>query len=366
MTHGSSLIAALTLVLAWNPPATAEEPSAEARLGEVVAAYRGLAAYADRGAVTLDYRRGGEPATLGVEVPLRFVRSDRMLWDAKGVTAIAAGPGGKTAVNPFLASPFSPFVADGFLGRRDPGPIAEMRTTPTPPDVRQVELLQLAGPILLETLATLMVEPEALERVRDRSQGLRCEPDRDLDGRPAWIVAMQPMVQAPVVRIWIDPESKLIRRMDMTLPKEPSEPEDDPLGDAVAAWSSGPVATDRDAVLAELDAATADLLARTAPVEPFPPPTPPVPTKALPGAPFPVAPSKSAPAAQAPVAPSKAAPTGFAPAPGEAAPMVAVSLLVVAPAPQAAPAFVSSQSSMFRRLYCRIYPQNCRPASPPS
>ena len=201
--------------------------------------------------------------------PSRFVTRSRCdtcdpngcSWDAT-VTSIAADRAGVTVVNADLTSPFTAFVARDFLGRPQPPPPTRVTVTPQPPDEILTQLLQLAGPTLLETLATLMSSPDAASLIRTRFSSLQDKPDRMLDGRPAWVVVMQPRVQAAPVAIWIDPATKLVRRVEMILPRDPTARDDD-LGDATLSWSSGSVVTDPDKVMAELEAATRDRLAQT-------------------------------------------------------------------------------------------------------
>ena len=371
VSTGIGCVWAIGLFCVFSGNAAAQPPSgsppqsatAEARLRAVADAYQKLTAYADRGELVLAYRQGNTPQSIRDEVPLRYVRSERVLWDAT-VTSIAADRAGVTVVNADLTSPFTAFVARDFLGRPQPPPPTRVTVTPQPPDEILTQLLQLAGPTLLETLATLMSSPDAASLIRTRFSSLQDEPDRMLDGRPAWVVVMQPRVQAAPVAIWIDPATKLVRRVDMILPRDPTARDDD-LGDATLSWSSGSIVTDPDKVMAELEVATRDRLAQTversAPVLAWR--NPPVPSKSLPPVPSKTLPIPS-PVPPAPQAPAKAAPVSVVPNSrddrGGGLPVIAVSLLIVQPSGQtAAPNYVTRRGSLFRIFYCRLYPQDC-------
>src|SRR5271157_2114210 len=109
------------VVAAQEPTRASGESAAEGRLNEVAAAYQKLVAYADQGELVLSYRQGDTPRSIRLAVPLRYVRSERMLWDAM-FTGIAADREWVTVVNPNLTLPFDGLVATDFLGRPEPPP----------------------------------------------------------------------------------------------------------------------------------------------------------------------------------------------------------------------------------------------------
>ena len=82
---------------------SASDPSALERLREVAAAYRGLAAYTDEGALSLTFEQGGQPRALTLKTPLRFRRPGRLVWDGE-ITAVIAEGDRVIEVNPGLAA----------------------------------------------------------------------------------------------------------------------------------------------------------------------------------------------------------------------------------------------------------------------
>jgi len=62
---------------------------AQARLEAVAQACQKLNAYADEGVLKLSYQKGATALTISADVPLRFLRSERMVWGT-AVTGMAA------------------------------------------------------------------------------------------------------------------------------------------------------------------------------------------------------------------------------------------------------------------------------------
>ena len=153
----------------------------------------------------------------------------------------------------------------------------------------------------------------------------------------------------------------------MNLRRDSGEASD--LGNAILSWDSGMIATDVDKVRPELELTMARLVAQTVDqrpaIEEAPPLEPPAPEP--PGTEPRVV---ITPPIGAPQAPSKATPAapGVRPAaldaPADRLPIVAVSLLLPQPSGQA-PAHKTPRSSLFRIIYCRLYPDECKPAVVP-
>ncbi len=361
--------------------AAEDGPTPEQRLNAVSAAYRGLEAYGDQGELVMNYSRAAARHTIRVPVPLWYVRAERIVWDAT-VTGVVADKERVTVVNNALTSPFYAFIAEEFLGNPQPPPLTRSVSTVRPPDEQLAQLLQLAGPTLLEVLATLVCERHGVERLRERSKSVVAEPDQILDGRRAQVVVLQPRNQAPPIRLWIDPATTLLRRMEFSLPRQTGHDateaiEGDDLGDASIIWTAGLIVTDREQVSSGMDIAERNRLAQT--MDTSVPvygrtPVPPVPSKALPPVPSkslptpPIAPSKTAPTAQPsfPPLPELIAETSAADAASRLH-LVAVSFIFVQPSGQsAAPVYVQTPSSLFQKLLRRAFPpERPRPPSSP-
>ncbi len=362
-----------------------QESLPEIRLRAVAEAYQKLAAYSDHGRLHLIYNQLGAPGDLTLPVPLSFVRSESLAWDAM-VTGLFADRESVTLVNPQLACPpFTALVASDFLGRVEPPVPIRNRWKVALADAHQAKLLGLGGPTLLVILETLMTRRDAAVVLRQQSRQMRSWPYQFLhEGRRWWVVEIRLLAQEPPINVWIDPDTNLVEWISM--PLRPANGEDGTVGDATLQWESRRIDIDVDRVREALGTMTRRLRAGTQnfPQLPAPPvavPAPvPVPGEAVPPAPkpgvIPQAPSKVYPASTGVVPPA----TGDIPAtalrdPAGALPYVAVSL-VVQPTPQTpGPMFYQPSQpgrSLIDRLLefiiCRIRPQDClpMPASTPA
>jgi hypothetical protein len=363
---------------------TAPQPESlpETRLRQVAEAYQKLTAYSDHGKLQLSYTQSGATGYIKLPVPLSFVRSESLAWDAN-VTGLLADAGSVTLVNPQLAcSPFTTLVASDFLGLVNPAPV-QNRWTAAPVDMDYAQLLGLGGPTLLEVLETLMTRADAAGVIRQRSKLLRSWPQQFLhEGRTWWVVEIQPLRKQPSIFVWIEPGTSLVRWMNM--PLRPAAGEAGGVGGATLQWMSGSIDVDlvrvREAVAAtrqRLLSASQEAPPVPAPPVAVPPPVPPgeaVPpgdVAHIPGGGVPQAPSKTAPPAAGLVPPGSGEtppfigelpPTALQD-PAGALPYVAVSLIIQVPTGQMPPA-LTPQNSLFRIIICRIFPQSCQP--PPS
>ena len=361
------------MAAAQGPETAARSTAADGKLKEVAAAYQKLSAYADRGELVLTYHLNGKETSFRLPVPLRFVRSEGMFWDATE-TGIAADRTQVTFVRPAQPAnlpsipPFFFYVGAEFLGRTDALLRFQTRLRLGTADPERYQLLVMGGPRLLEVLATLMLYADGARRITAIYESVWDEPDRVIDGNPAQVVVMQRLRDEPPFRAFIDPGTKLLRRLEMPLPKGDDEKGDD-LGDATLSWSSGDVVTERDRVKQELEPAKRAFLART--VDALPPIAPQAPPPVVTSNSLPPVPSKVMPSPQvepAPQAPAKAAPgsmlnPGLLNDPDGAVPLVAMSLLFVQGSQQTpVPNELVSSDSILHRLLCRIIP--CRKKKP--
>ncbi len=253
------------------PVAAPQSSAGETRLKEVAAAYRKIDAYADQGLLKLTYSQRGVPHEVTARVPLRFVRSERMVWDAT-VTGMAVDKERLTLVNQNTSQPFSPLIASDFVGPVpvETQPAIALRSLAKPPDPEQMAIVQVGGPQLLVYLATLMTAPDAPTRIAQQSSWIRTY--QSVFNDRLWrVVDIQPRGQAPLgveagdqgppVGIWIDPDTNLVQWMVMELERDAEEKDD--VGDIRLWWSSGAIVTSADRVRLETEATTKQLLDRS-------------------------------------------------------------------------------------------------------
>jgi hypothetical protein len=371
-------------VSAQVPAAPPMETLPMMRLRRVADAYQRLAAYSDHGHLDLTYTHGGVAGTLALPVPLTFVRSESMAWDAP-VTGLLANQTSVTLVNPqFTCSPFTALMASDFLGPPDPSARVFSRWTKQPPTFEQTQVFCMAGPTLLEILETLMTRADAARIILSRSRLIRLFRSEPLhDNRAWWVVEIAPLQQEPSCYVWINPVTELVGWI--TMPTDPVSGEDGSVGDAKLEWQSGAIETDLELVRDTLATKRRQVWSETVDkIEPRPATPPavlpdavrpapaPGPITSVPGG-IPTAPGKRYPGSASGVSPglgllvpsANDMPRASLGDPAETLPLVAVSLIFQYGSPQSAgPNYSVTRRSLLEILYCRFRPQDCPKSSP--
>jgi hypothetical protein len=368
--------AVLAVVLWWTLPVAAlgQEPAdpppdmlAKQRLNAVARAYKQLGAYADHGRLELVYSEGGVQRELKLPVPLRFIRSERMVWDAT-VTGVMADAEAVSHLNPqYACTPIIPLTAEDYLKPADPPVELRKRWMRGEADPDQLRLLGLGGPTVLEILATLMTHGDATNVIVRESRQVRSWPHQfhHEDGN-WWVVEIQPKRQEPLVNIWIDPETDLVRWIN--IPLHPGEAEVGGLEGATLQWASWAIETDPDKVRQALEASSSRLLAQSTDMPPAFRASPPIlvylpPAEAAP--PLPPWAISRAPVAQSKASPPSAPSTPEVPPqasgkPTDAIPYIAVSLIRAQGTPQTALTDgVKPSKPWWRALMCYLYRKDC-------
>ncbi len=208
-------------------------PEARARLESVQSAYKSRNAYADHGTFTRSIRIAGRDVVDARPLSLAFSRPNRITLDAGEVRLIGDG----TALNTLLAPTRRYFVA----------PAAEILYYPSLVDgpAGAVLLGGASGPPA-QLLLKLVIGLEPAQCLPDRATKLSLGEDRPRDGRSYPTLRID-QGDEPALLVLIDPETKLIRRMEYLIEANASsdrglagvEPSTLSLS-----WDSGPITTE--------------------------------------------------------------------------------------------------------------------------
>ena len=209
------------------------DPKARQLLDEVVSAYKGLHAYADRGEFSLAIKFDGTSHAQKQAASLAFTRPNKLRVDA-GVASLVCD--GTTLTT--LVGPSKKYAAE-------PAPkVVNFHTVAAGP----VGSLLFGGPSgapMLMVVGLLLAEDPA-KAVLDQGEILLTENDRDFEGVSCRVLK----VVAPngtIYRLLIDPQSKLLRSIDVS-PDAATLTAMFPFGDRLKVeafrWVAGKVSTE--------------------------------------------------------------------------------------------------------------------------
>lgn len=234
MAVALAILAPIGARSAAESPLDRSDEAARERFTRLSATYKAIASYEDRGAFTRTVKIAGKEHTETSPLSIRFRRPDRLALDAGEVRVLSDG----TAVTTVL------------------GPTKRYLVTPSKGSLNLTEIADgPAGALLLggasgppaQLLLRLLTGVEPASALPDRATRVRTETDVTLDGRvhPALRVDLG---NEPPLRVILDPETSLIRRMDYVidpraasdrLPKEAAD-----VADLSLAWTSGTIRTE--------------------------------------------------------------------------------------------------------------------------
>jgi thiol-disulfide isomerase/thioredoxin len=231
----------LAFALGWSsftaggaePRGPKVEPKSREILDQVIAAYRALPAYSDRGEFVLHIAVNGTVKAQTVPLHLTLVRPNKLSLDTGLTRVVCDGKTLKTVITPlqkYTSSPapetvtFETVFTDGAFGS---------------------SLFGGPGAPMMLILMNLLLGADPAKAVLDLGDSLATEPDRDIDGKSCRVLKIGSET-GPSFLLWVDPDSKLLRAIDLTFdPKALAE--SFPPGRVVKIdryrWASGPVST---------------------------------------------------------------------------------------------------------------------------
>ncbi len=216
-----------------DSPLDRASPEARRRFEDVASAYKSLAAYADAGTFTRSTSAGEAPRVETAPLSVRFVRPNRIVLDAGEVRIVGDGKLLTTLLVPtkkFLSAP-SP---------------ASLSITPIADGPAGAILLGGPSGSAAQLVLKLVLGAEPVDALPDRATGLAVEDDRPIEGKPFQVLRID-QGEEPAIRLLIDPQSRLIRRVETVLDDASvaaKSPSGSGLKGMTMAWDSGPIATD--------------------------------------------------------------------------------------------------------------------------
>jgi thiol-disulfide isomerase/thioredoxin len=219
------------LIVAASFQAPAHDPQARALLDQVASAYKSLPAYSDEGTLTRTIRKGDETIDRTAEVPLAFARPNRLSLAVEGVRLTCDGKNLTTTSDSLKR----------YLTRPAPAGL-ELADILVSPLGSILDGAPIESPSL--TLLTLLLDDNAVPRILEDVASLHLEP-QPVD---AGLTALRIEAPArPSTRIIIDPQTKLIRRIERAISAESlteASPASASLASYTLTWNSGPISTD--------------------------------------------------------------------------------------------------------------------------
>jgi thiol-disulfide isomerase/thioredoxin len=225
--------AVTTRAFADEPRAAKLDPQARALLNEVIAAYKGLPAYADRGEFVLDVAVNGTSKAQNLPLHLTLVRPNKLNLDT-GLARVVCD--GKTLTT--VMTPLKKYTA---------APAPEAVTFETVFTGGSLGSALFGGPStpMMLILMNLLLGDDPARAVLDLGDTLSVDKDRDLDGQPCRVLKVGSET-GPSFLLLIDPKTKLLRAIDLAFDPE-ALAKSFPAGQKVEIrryrWASGPVST---------------------------------------------------------------------------------------------------------------------------
>ena len=209
------------------------DPEAKTRFEQTAAAYKLLAHYEDRGTFRRTIRLAERERAENAPLSLKFARPAKIVLEAGEVRVVADGKTVTTILVPtkrYLTSQSASLdvtaIADGPAGA--------------------ILLGGATGPPA-QLLLNLLLGSNPAAALPDRATALKSEPDRAIEGKTLGALRVE-LGDEPALRLLIDPQSHLIRRMEYilndraTLDRLPKSV--GAVGEMTMAWDSGPIGTD--------------------------------------------------------------------------------------------------------------------------
>ena len=234
------LVAGCALAVAWNggalgadPGRVKVDPKSRELFDQVVAAYKALPAYKDRGEFTLDLKINDTVKTQKVPLHLTLVRPNKIDLDTGLARVVCDGKTLTTVITP--------------LKKYTSAPAPETVTFDTVFTGGSLGSALFGGPSapMMVIMMNLLFAADPSKAVLDLGDSLTLESDRDLDGKPCRVLKIGSET-GPSFLLLVDPETKLVRAIDLTF--DPKALADSfPGGQSVKIdryrWASGPVET---------------------------------------------------------------------------------------------------------------------------
>jgi thiol-disulfide isomerase/thioredoxin len=205
-----------------------EEAEGRTLFQEVAKAYRELKAYGDHGTWTLKMPVDGKPIEQTMPMSLRFARPNRFAIEAGPVRVSSDGTRLTTSVEPLKRFAVTPAPAKLTLEAFDNNALGAM-------------LLSGPGGAPLRLLVNLLVTEPGGNDVLAGLSRVACEPDEIRAGQKLRVVRAE-FKDGPDLRLAIDPETKLVRRVDVLVKPAEGLPRDEVRPHV--SWSSGPITTE--------------------------------------------------------------------------------------------------------------------------
>ncbi|WZO96365.1 redoxin family protein [Isosphaeraceae bacterium EP7] len=182
-----------------------KSPEAKGRLDAVSKAYRALEGYADQGHIELIATIDGKVRNETAAASLAFARPNKVRVDTDMVKLHSDGSTLTTSVTP--------------LKRYIAGPAPQLIATDSLIDGPMAATL-FSGPVGLPPLLTLnfLVSEDPLKLIGDLAEGWNVEADAKVEGKSFQVVRLD-MSKGPDLKLLIDPETKLLGRIEVLFPK---------------------------------------------------------------------------------------------------------------------------------------------------
>ncbi len=217
------------------PQAEAVEPEARSLVEQVVAAYKALSAYSDRGALTFKFLGGdGRKVEQNPRRGITFARPNKLVLDYEAVRLISDGEN-LTAV----VVPRKVYSVTKAPEKVDPGMVAAADV----PGLARGTLLAGEGGLPISLLLELLGGDDPLKTIFEGTDRIAIEPDRQLDGQPVRPVFVD-QTAAPDYRMLVDPETKLLRGVELAYDLDQINarmPEGQGLREVSLIWKAGEV-----------------------------------------------------------------------------------------------------------------------------
>jgi thiol-disulfide isomerase/thioredoxin len=192
---------AVCLSCAKSAPAGEIDPKARQLLDEVVSAYKGLPSYADHGTFVLSITLDGKANTQKQPASVAFVRPNKLRVEAGVASLVCDGTTFTTLVGPSKKYASEPSPKTVNFHSVAGGPAGSLLFGGP------------SGPPMLMVLGLLLAEDPA-RAVLDQGESLQVEGDREFDGAPSRVIKVV-AANGTVYRLLIDPQSKLLRAIDV-------------------------------------------------------------------------------------------------------------------------------------------------------
>jgi thiol-disulfide isomerase/thioredoxin len=219
-------------LLAALPAEPEIDPAARQLLEATAQAYHALTAYTDHGSVQLAMAIEGRPFQQSLPLALTFARPNKLVIDAGSLRLTCDGTKLTTANSALKTFNVTPAPAKLSLDTLIDNPLgAFVFSGPT------------SRPI--SVILNLLWSDDAARILLEHAAGLKPEDDRKVDDRDCKVLLIDEK-QGPSLRLLLDSESKLIRRIELVFdPDELAQVKGNTgATDVSVAWNAGAIATD--------------------------------------------------------------------------------------------------------------------------